>query len=161
MSGDLALGAGVRRLVLGVGVRRLVLGVDARRLVLGVGVRRLVLGVGARRGTPAAVLTGAIRSVLGEAGLTAADVGVLATIDRRAAEDGFREVAAAHGWELVALAAADLAARDVPNASDRVAAAVGTPSVAEAAALAAAGRDAELVLPKRVVDGVTVAVAKA
>lgn len=125
----------------------------------------LVLGVGARPGTTAAALNDAIDSVLSEAALTAADVAVLATIDRRAVEDGFREVAAAHGWKLLPLPAAELAAA-VPagggriRGNERVAAAVGTPSVAEAGALCGAGPDAALVVPKRVLGGVTVAVAR-
>jgi cobalamin biosynthesis protein CbiG len=47
----------------------------------------------------------------------------------------------------------------VPNPSGAVAAAVGTPSVAEAAALCAAGPSGSLLLPKRVFRGVTVAIA--
>jgi cobalt-precorrin 5A hydrolase len=91
----------------------------------------LVVGLGARAGTAPVDLTGAIVTALAAAGLPLSDVEVLATLDRRAAEDGVRAVAAAHGWEL-----------------------------AEAAALAAAGPDATLVLPKRTFAQVTVAVAE-
>ncbi|WP_436530037.1 cobalamin biosynthesis protein [Actinoplanes sp. HUAS TT8] len=45
-------------------------------------------------------------------------------------------------------------------AEARVLAAVGTPSVAEAAALLAAGDGAELMLAKRIINGVTVAIAR-
>jgi cobalt-precorrin 5A hydrolase len=121
---------------------------------------RLVVGLGARPGRTVDELTGAIEAALAEAGTTVADVRVLATLDRRAAEDGVRAVAAAYGWELAAFPAAVLAAQDVPRKSARTAAAVGTPSVAEAAALAAAGPDATLSLRKRVFPGVTVAVAR-
>ena len=116
----------------------------------------VVAGVGARPGRTVAELTGAIAAALAEAGLSRADVRVLATIDRRAAEDGFRALAAAHGWRLIGYPAAELGAHDVPSKSVRIAAAVGTPSVAEAAAVAGGGR---LVLPKRVFPGVTVAIA--
>ncbi|MET3424332.1 cobalt-precorrin 5A hydrolase [Actinoplanes tereljensis] len=104
-------------------------------------------------------VAGAVRQALAEIGADAGAVRVLATIDRRAAEDGVRAVAAAYGWELVSFAAAELAAQDVPHGSERVAAALGTPSVAEAAALAAAGAGGELLLSKRVFRGVVVAVA--
>jgi cobalt-precorrin 5A hydrolase len=53
-----------------------------------------------------------------------------------------------------------LAAQDVPSPSGRVAAAVGTPSVAEAAALIAAGDGGVLVLRKCVFTGIAVAVAR-
>jgi cobalt-precorrin 5A hydrolase len=119
---------------------------------------RLVVGLGARPGKSAAELTAAIEAALAEAGVPAAEVVVLATIDRRAGEDGVRAVAAGRGWELVSLTAEELGAHDVPNRSGTVAAAVGTPSVAEAAALAAGGPASALVLPKRVFDGITVAV---
>ncbi|MFI5891321.1 cobalamin biosynthesis protein [Actinoplanes sp. NPDC051513] len=119
--------------------------------------RHVVVGLGARPGRAAAELTRAIGAALAEAGLTAADVRVLATLDRRAAEDGVRAVAAAHGWELSGFRAEELGAHDVPSRSERVAAAVGTPSVAEAAALAAGD---ELILRKRVFPGITVAIAR-
>ncbi|WP_213008290.1 cobalamin biosynthesis protein [Paractinoplanes toevensis] len=123
------------------------------------GSRGLVVGLGARAGRSAEVLVAAVLSALSEVGAGPGDVRVLATLDRRSAEDGVRAVAVAYGWELVSFAAAQLAAQAVPNASERVAAAVGTPGVAEAAALAAAGSGAVLVLPKRVFAGVVVAVA--
>ncbi|MEU4426749.1 cobalamin biosynthesis protein [Actinoplanes sp. NPDC024001] len=118
----------------------------------------LAVGLGARAGTPPARLSTAIRSVLSAAGIAAADVTVLATLDRRAAEEGVRTVAASAGWLLAGYPADALARQDVPGPSHTVAAAVGTPSVAEAAALLAAGPGSELVVPKQVCDGVTVAV---
>jgi cobalt-precorrin 5A hydrolase len=121
----------------------------------------VVLGLGARPGLPVDRLRAAALAVLGEAGLTAADVAVLATVDRRAAEDGVRSLALDLGWRLVGLPVADLAAQTVPNPSARVAGAMGTGSVAEAAALVAAGPGATLLIAKRVLDGVTVAVASA
>ncbi|MCZ2803843.1 Rv2231c family pyridoxal phosphate-dependent protein CobC [Modestobacter sp. VKM Ac-2983] len=80
----------------------------------------------------------------------------LATLDVRAAEPGVREAAARRGWLLTGHPAAALAAVPVPTPSARVAAAVGTASVAEAAALLGGGR---LVVSKRVHGRVTVAVA--
>jgi cobalt-precorrin 5A hydrolase len=47
----------------------------------------------------------------------------------------------------------------VPNPGEAARTATGTPSVAEAAALLAAGPGAVLLLPKRARDGVTVAIA--
>jgi len=107
-----------------------------------------------------AELRAAVDVVLAEAGLAAAEVTVLATVDRRAAEPGVRKLALDRGWRLVGLTAGELARREVPHPSRAVAAAVGTPSVAEAAALCAAGPGGVLIVPKRVFAGVTVAVAR-
>ncbi|WP_143162877.1 cobalamin biosynthesis protein, partial [Couchioplanes caeruleus] len=69
-------------------------------------------------------------------------------------------VATRRGWPLVLFAPELLAGVEVPHPSVRVAAAAGVPSVAEAAALRAAGRGAVLLLPKRVLGHVTVAIAQ-
>ncbi|MGY1820716.1 cobalamin biosynthesis protein [Geodermatophilus sp. SYSU D00079] len=87
----------------------------------------------------------------------AADDVRLATLDVRAAEPGLRTAAAARGWPLTGHPAAALAAVGVPAPSARVAAAVGTPSVAEAAALLGGG---PLLVGRTVVGRVTVAVAR-
>ncbi|WP_328476925.1 cobalamin biosynthesis protein [Actinoplanes sp. NBC_00393] len=119
----------------------------------------IVVGLGARAGTPVERLSAAVRSVLRDAGIAAGEVAVLATLDRRAAEDDVRAVAAGAGWRLVGYPAAALAGHQVPTPSPAVADAVGTPSVAEAAALVAAGPGGSLRVPKQVRDGITVAVA--
>ncbi len=80
----------------------------------------------------------------------------LATLDVRAAEPGVREAAARRGWSLAGHPAEALARVPVPTPSARVAAAVGTGSVAEAAALLHGGT---LAVPKTVHGRVTVAVA--
>ena len=120
----------------------------------------IVVGVGCRRDAEPAAVRVAVDAALESAGLRPADVAALATVDRRAAEPGPRELAASRGWRLAALTAGELAARSVPNPSVAVAAALGTASVAEAAALCTAGPDSTLLVPKRVVGGVTVAVAR-
>ncbi|WIM93849.1 cobalamin biosynthesis protein [Actinoplanes oblitus] len=120
----------------------------------------IAVGIGARAGTGVAELATAVAAALAEAGLEVLDGTVLATLDRRAAEPGVRELSRVLGWRLVAFGAGELAGQAVPGPSRVVAAVVGTPSVAEAAALLAAGTAAELVLPKRVRGGVTVAIAR-
>jgi cobalt-precorrin 5A hydrolase len=119
----------------------------------------ITVGLGARAGTPRAELADAVTAALALAGVTESDVTVLATLDRRAAEPGVRDLARDTGWRLAAFTAAELAAQPVPGPSVSVAAAVGTPSVAEAAALLGAGSGAELLLPKWISGAVTVAVA--
>ncbi|MFF6838357.1 Rv2231c family pyridoxal phosphate-dependent protein CobC [Streptomyces tanashiensis] len=97
------------------------------------------LGVGARSGAPADEVLALVGAVLREAGLTRADVRSLGTLDARAAEPGIVAAAAALGVPVRGFRAAELATVPVPHPSARPLAATGTASVAEAAALLAAG----------------------
>ncbi|HEU4676265.1 MAG TPA: precorrin-3B C(17)-methyltransferase [Motilibacteraceae bacterium] len=127
----------------------------------------LVVGVGASRGVDAAEALGLIEQVLAGARLSRASVRALATAEVKADETGLLEAAAALGVPLVTWPAAELAAVQVPNPSEVVRAAVGTPSVSEAAALLGAepGRPGrrvhgELLVPKRASAMATAAVAR-
>jgi cobalt-precorrin 5A hydrolase/precorrin-3B C17-methyltransferase len=123
----------------------------------------LVVGVGASRGVPAAEVAELVDGALADAGLAADSVRCLATVDLKVDEEGIRALAGARGWPIETYPAADLSTVDVPNPSEVVRAAVGTRSVAEAAALRAAGRAgraAALVVPKRASAMATVAVAR-
>lgn len=106
----------------------------------------VVVGVGASRGVPVAEVVGLVEDVLREAGLPSGAVAVLATVDGKAGEPGLVRAAARLGVPLVTYSARELAAVEVPHPSDRPLAALGTPSVAEAAALVGGG---ELLVPKR------------
>jgi cobalamin biosynthesis protein CbiG len=108
------------------------------------------VGIGATSGATVEEVLAAIDAVL-PAG---ADDVRLATVAAR--EPLVARAAARRGWPVVAHAAVVLAAVPVPAPSRRVATAVGTPSVAEAAALLGGGT---LIVGKTVVGRVTVAVA--
>ncbi len=110
--------------------------------------RTLVVGAGCSLGCPPDELLDLIEAALRELGAQPGDVRALATVDRRADEPGIVEAARHHRWPLELHPAAALARVAVPTPSPRVAAHVGTPSVAEAAALLTAGA-AELLVPKR------------
>jgi histidinol-phosphate/aromatic aminotransferase/cobyric acid decarboxylase-like protein len=112
----------------------------------------ITVGVGASAGVAAEEVLAALDAVVPATGGPVA----LATLDARAAEPGLREAAARRGWPLTGHPAATLAAVPVPAPSTRVATAVGTSSVAEAAALLGGG---QLVVGKTVHGRVTVAVA--
>ncbi|MCW2640073.1 MAG: precorrin-3B C17-methyltransferase, partial [Dactylosporangium sp.] len=123
----------------------------------------LVVGVGASRNAPAGEIDELIAKSLADAGVVAESVRALATVDLKADEPGIVQVARMHGWPLLTYPAAVLKTVDVPNPSEVVDAAVGTPSVAEAAALTAAreaGRSAELIAAKRASAMATVALAR-
>ncbi|RVU22031.1 precorrin-3B C(17)-methyltransferase [Streptomyces antnestii] len=106
----------------------------------------LVVGVGASKGAPVDEVLGLVRDTLRDAGLSPLCVARLATVDAKAGEPGIVGAAEALGVPVVTYDAGTLAAVTVPNPSDAPLEAVGTPSVAEAAALAAGG---ELLVPKR------------
>ncbi|WP_345619824.1 precorrin-3B C(17)-methyltransferase [Streptomyces ziwulingensis] len=106
----------------------------------------LVVGVGASRGAPVEEVFGLVTAALREAGLSAASVAELATVDAKAEEPGIVAAAGRLGVPLVTYPAEELAGVEVPHPSDAPLAAVGTPSVAEAAALLRGG---ELLVPKR------------
>jgi cobalt-precorrin 5A hydrolase len=112
-----------------------------------------VVGIGARSGVTADEVLAAVDAVLPPG---SPDV-QLATLAARAAEPGITAAAASRGWGLTGYPATELARIRVPSPSGAVSAAVGTASVAEAAALMAGG---ELVVGKTVHGRVTVAVAR-
>lgn len=89
-----------------------------------------------------------ILDALRDAGLSPLSVAELATVDAKANEPGIVEAAGRLGVPVRTYPAGVLADVAVPNPSDAPLAAVGTPSVAEAAALAA-GRGGELLVQKR------------
>jgi len=121
---------------------------------------RVVLGLGATSRVREEDLDGAVDDALACAGLSSAEISVLATVDRRVLSAAVRAFAGRRGWILRAFPAAALAAQPVPNPSAVPAARIGTASVAEAAALLAAGENAELIVGKRVYPCVTVAIGR-
>nr|WP_281361261.1 cobalamin biosynthesis protein [Actinopolyspora biskrensis] len=134
--------------------------------------RGLVVGVGASSGVSADTVLAALSGLDSLLGPHPRAVRGVATVDRRAREPGLgtalREYSRCRGVEsdppLWGYATEVLSGVTVPSPSGSVRSALGTASVAEAAALRAAselgdGR-ARLVLPKTVVSGVTLAVAR-
>jgi cobalamin biosynthesis protein CbiG len=120
----------------------------------------LVIGAGCSRGCPAQELLELIGAVLDEAGAQPGAVRALATVDRHADEPGMVAAARHHGWPLVTHPATTLRHVAVPTPSDVVDAHVGTPSVAEAAALLSAA-GGPLLVPKRRSARATCALAEA
>ncbi|WP_235486728.1 cobalamin biosynthesis protein [Streptomyces roseoverticillatus] len=117
------------------------------------------VGVGARRGVPAAEVLELIERSLTEAGTAGLRPSALATVEAKASEAGLLEAAARLGVPLRSYGADALSQVTVPGASAAALAAVGTPAVAEAAALLAAGPGAVLAVGKRKSARATCAVA--
>ncbi|MDX2213362.1 MAG: precorrin-3B C(17)-methyltransferase [Oculatellaceae cyanobacterium bins.114] len=130
------------------------------------------VGVGCERGTPRAVIDTAIRQVLQANHLAEAAIAGVATIDLKADEVGLVEWCRDRQLPLQCYSAEALRSVKVPNPSAIVNAEVGTPSVAEAAALLAAQSVSDetvstLRVPKKIIrlegepGAVTVAIAQA
>jgi cobalt-precorrin 5A hydrolase/precorrin-3B C17-methyltransferase len=117
----------------------------------------LVAGVGCSRGADAAEILALLDSALDEAGLSRKSVTALHSIDLKSDEAGLIEAARSLNVPLRFYAAGELSVYEVPNPSEVVADATGTPSVAEASVLAAG---AALVLEKRKSQNATVALGR-
>ncbi|HSM83914.1 MAG TPA: cobalamin biosynthesis protein, partial [Nodosilinea sp.] len=127
--------------------------------------RVLWVGVGCERGTPQGVIEEAIARVCRAGHFAESAIAGLASLDLKADEVGLVALCEERGWPLRCFTAEELKLIPVPNPSTVVEQAVQTPSVAEAAALAASG--GELRVTKQVVrvegqpGAVTVAIAQA
>jgi cobalt-precorrin 5A hydrolase/precorrin-3B C17-methyltransferase len=110
--------------------------------------------MGCERYTSLELLERLLERVLREHSLAAEAVAGLASIDRKGDEAALLALAERRGWPLRLFGAEALAAVPVPNPSERVAREMGTASVAEAAALLAAGEaggePGSLLVPKRI-----------
>jgi cobalt-precorrin 5A hydrolase/precorrin-3B C17-methyltransferase len=120
----------------------------------------LIVGAGASRGAPGAEIGRLIDDTLAGLGVSPRSVRYLASADLKSDEPGLQAAAAERGWAVVTFPAEALAGVPVPSPSEVVRRAVGTPSVAEAAALLAAGPGATLLAAKRASAHATVAVAR-
>jgi cobalt-precorrin 5A hydrolase len=121
----------------------------------------IIAGIGCRKGVSAAAIAGAILAALARAGLGRRALGMIAVPEAKANEPGIAAAASELGVPLVLVSSARLAANAARTRtrSKRVAALVGVPCVCEAAALAAGGQEARLLLPRLVVGQATCALA--
>ncbi len=121
----------------------------------------IVAGVGCRRGAGASDIEAAIRAVLERAGVAAEALDAIATIRTKHDEAGIMAAAATLGITVVFLSETELtaASKRIETRSERVLALTGLSSVAEAAALAAAGPSARLVSPRLAIGAATCALA--
>ena len=110
----------------------------------------LWLGLGCERGTSQELIARLVDQELDRLGLAPEAIAGMASIDRKSDEQAFLALAQERGWAQQWMPAATLNAIAVPNPSDAVAAEMGTASVAEAAALVAAGPGARLLLNKTI-----------
>jgi cobalt-precorrin 5A hydrolase/precorrin-3B C17-methyltransferase len=139
---------------------RVLPGIDAARdRVVLLRPRTLIAGIGASSGAPAEEIGALLGDALAGAGLARASIAGVATAEVKRDEPGILTVAAQLGVEVQCYSAAALASVAVPTPSAVVAVHVGTPSVAEAAALLRAGARTLLVEKRRSAHA-TVAIAR-
>jgi cobalt-precorrin 5A hydrolase len=121
----------------------------------------IVAGIGCRKGASQAEVEAAIDAAFAQAKRARETLRLIATSDGKAGEPGIVAAAEARGVPLMRVAPADLESAGIrtQSSSPRVKALVGVPSVAEAAALAAGGPKARLILPRISVGPVTCALA--
>jgi precorrin-4 C11-methyltransferase len=110
-----------------------------------------VVGAGCERGNSGEALAHGLDQFVRENGFAQSSVTTLASVDLKADEAALTELAARHGWQTLLYTAEALAeVSDAPNPSAVVQRCVGTPGVAEPAALLAASVP-RLLVEKRVV----------
>ncbi|NJO46890.1 MAG: precorrin-3B C(17)-methyltransferase [Oscillatoriales cyanobacterium RM2_1_1] len=100
--------------------------------------RVLWLGIGCERNTPESSIRLAIQRTLQQFDLAPEAIAGIATLDLKADEPGLVQLCQQQHWPLLTFGAECLRSVSVPHPSLRVEQEVGTPSVAEAAALTAA-----------------------
>ena len=117
----------------------------------------LVVGVGCSRGAGTDEIVALIDASLLDAGLSSNSVATLVSIDAKRDEAGLLEASSRLDVPVRFFPADELARANVPNPSEVVRGAVGTPSVAEAAVVSSG---AELIAEKRKTANATVAIGR-
>jgi cobalt-precorrin 5A hydrolase len=121
----------------------------------------IVAGIGCRKDASADDIRAVIADALARAGFRMEALNVIAVPEMKGGEHGIAAAAAALGVPLVLVPRAELEAAEprVQTRSERVLALMGVSSVAEAAALAAAGPSASLIVPRIALGAATCALA--
>jgi len=111
----------------------------------------LWVGIGFKRGSSQHLIEIAIQEIFQKNLLNETAIAGLATIDTKASAACLLELCSLRNWQCKTFSAQKLSTVPVPNPKAIITTAVGTPSVAEAAAILAASRlDFELLLPKNI-----------
>ena len=125
----------------------------------------LWVGIGYQQGISATAIDQAITQVFTDFQLDLSEGKGLGTIDQKAHDPEIWQICQNRGWPLQFFSAAALSIIPVPNRSSAVQQQVQTPSVAEAAALLAAGAEGKLLVTKQIYrlagQALTIAVAQA
>ena len=122
--------------------------------------KTLTVGIGCRRGAKAENIAGAIQEALAKVNATVEEVRFLASAELKSDEAGLLQAAKELSLSLRFISAAEILSTTKSfRHSQFVADKVKLPAVAEPSALLA-GRRTQLILPKTIINGVTVAIAR-
>lgn len=122
----------------------------------------IAAGLGCRKGTSAEALLSALAAACSQAGISRESVSVLATGEIKRHEPGLIQLAERLRLPLRIIDGASLKGAEgrTRTVSKHSLAQTATPSLSEAAALAAAGEASELIVARLVADGATCALAR-
>ncbi len=125
----------------------------------------LWIGLGYQKNTSTTIIVQTIGQVFKDFHLDLSLVIGLGTVDRKANDREIFDICQAKGWQLQLFAVAELSIVTVPHPSIATSIQMGTPTVAEGAALLAAGSGSQLVVTKQIYglagQALTIAVARA
>ena len=110
----------------------------------------LWIGIGCERNTSEELITNSLNNFLGSENISHYSIAGFATIDIKKDEKGILELAEENKLPIKFFTKEDLSKITVPNPSNLVQKEIGTPSVAEAACLLAAGEKSKLLKEKRI-----------
>ena len=110
----------------------------------------IIIGIGCERNTDEKVIQRAINQSFNQNGLSLLSISGLATIDRKNDEIGLLSLSKKHEWPIYFFSAFELSQVNVPTPSNLVLNEMGTPSVAEAAALLAGDHRGRLIQNKQI-----------
>ncbi len=118
----------------------------------------LWIGIGCERNTSKEFIANSLNNLLESRNLSKYSIAGLATIDIKKDEKGILELAEEKNLPIKFFSKEDLSTIIVPNPSSVVEKEIGTPSVAEASCLLAAGKESKLLEEKRIFKNQSVAV---
>ena len=110
---------------------------------------RVTLGIGCDRNVSLLTLQEAVAHALAQAGLTHKNIAACASIDKKSDETALLQLCEQQSWPLQFYSAEQLSQVEVPNPSETVRKYMGTPAVAEAAALLAAQADMKALIVEK------------
>ena len=110
----------------------------------------IVIGIGCERNTDEKIIQRAINESFAENGLSLLSIAGIATIDKKNDEIGLLNVSKKNEWPIYFFSALELSKVKVPTPSNVVLNEMGTPSVAEAAAILRGGESGRLIQKKQI-----------
>lgn len=110
----------------------------------------IIIGIGCERNTDEKVIQRAINESFNQNGLSLLSISGLATIDKKNDEIGLLSLSKKYEWPIYFFSALELSQVNVPTPSNVVLNEMGTPSVAEAAAILAGDQSGRLIQNKQI-----------